>query len=269
MPWGGATTVRQRICGRLAGQSFVVDVRSQLETDATQLMVLSMPRVVANRAVQTELSEAIRRCRTGFIGIGLFGALINLLMLTAPLFMLQVYDRVLPSHSVQTLVGLGILTVVLFSFQGLLDIIRARVLLRIGGSISEDLSARVYDALIRLPLKTGVRPGGLQPMRDLDQIRSFLSSAGPAAIFDLPWIPFYVGICFLFHPLIGLAALGGALILIALTLTAEFVTRKSATSAASLATSRGTLLEASRRNAEALQAMGMAAAIATPVRRHQ
>jgi len=215
-----------------------------------------MPKVVA---VQTELGEAIRRCRMGFISIGLFGALINLLMLTAPLFMLQVYDRVLPSHSVQTLVGLGILTVVLFSFQGLLDIIRARVLLRIGGSISEDLSARVYDALIRLPLKTGVGPGGLQPMRDLDQIRSFLSSAGPAAIFDLPWIPFYVGICFLFHPLIGLAALGGALILIAITLTAEFVTRKSATSAASLATSRGTLLEASHRNAEALQAMGMAA----------
>ena len=218
-----------------------------------------MPKAVANHSVQTELSDAIRRCRTGFIGIALFGALINLLMLTAPLFMLQVYDRVLPSHSVQTLVGLGVLTVVLFSFQGLLDIIRARVLLRIGGSISEDLSARVYDALIRLPLKTGVGPGGLQPMRDLDQIRSFLSSAGPAAIFDLPWIPFYVGICFLFHPLIGLAALGGALILIAITLTAEFVTRRSVTSAASLAASRGTLLEASRRNAEALQAMGMAA----------
>ena len=152
-----------------------------------------MSKVVANQAVGTELSEAIRRCRMGFIGIGLFGALINLLMLTAPLFMLQVYDRVLPSHSVQTLVGLGILTVVLFSFQGLLDIIRARVLLRIGGSISEDLSARVYDALIRLPLKTGVGPGGLQPMRDLDQIRSFLSSAGPAAIFDLPADPLLRG----------------------------------------------------------------------------
>ena len=218
-----------------------------------------MPKVAGNHAIKTELGEAFRRCRTGFIGIGLFGGLINLLMLTAPLFMLQVYDRVLPSHSMQTLVGLGILTVVLFSFQGLLDIVRARVLLRIGGSISEDLSARVYDALIRLPLKTGVRAGGLEPMRDLDQIRSFLSSAGPAAIFDLPWIPFYVGICFLFHPLIGFAALGGALILIGITLITEFVTRNFATSAASLAISRGALLEASRRNAEALQAMGMAA----------
>ena len=125
------------------------------------------------------MSEAIRRCRTGFIGIGLFGALINLLMLTAPLFMLQVYDRVLPSHSVQTLIGLGILTVVLFSFQGLLDVIRARVLLRIGGSISEDLSARVYDALIRLPLKTSVGPEGLQPMKRSRPDQKLSQQRGP------------------------------------------------------------------------------------------
>ena len=106
-----------------------------------------MSGVTPKRAVHSELDEAIKRCSTGFMGIGLFGALINLLMLTAPFFMLQVYDRVLPSHSVQTLIGLGILTAALFAFQGLLDVIRARVLLRIGGSISEDLSGRVYDAL--------------------------------------------------------------------------------------------------------------------------
>ena len=199
----------------------------------------------------------MRRCRAAFIGVGLFSMLINVLMLTAPLFMLQVYDRVLPSHSVPTLIGLAILTAALFSFQGVLDAIRSRVLLRIGGSISEDLSARVYKAVIRLPLKMGSGANRLQPIRDLDQIRSFLSSAGPSALFDLPWMPLYVAVCFLFHPLIGLAALGGALILIALTLATEFATREPATASVALAAARGALLEASHRNAEVVQAMGM------------
>ena len=199
----------------------------------------------------------MRRCRTAFVGVGLFSMLINVLMLTAPLFMLQVYDRVLPSHSVPTLIGLAILTAALFSFQGVLDAIRSRVLLRIGGSISEDLSARVYEAVIRLPLKMGSGANKLQPIRDLDQIRNFLSSAGPSALFDLPWMPLYVAVCFLFHPLIGLAALGGALILIALTLATEFATREPATASVALAAARGALLEASHRNAEVVQAMGM------------
>ena len=199
----------------------------------------------------------MRRCRAAFVGVGLFSMLINVLMLTAPLFMLQVYDRVLPSHSVPTLIGLAILTAALFSFQGVLDAIRSRVLLRIGGSISEDLSARVYKAVIRLPLKMGSGANKLQPIRDLDQIRSFLSSAGPSALFDLPWMPLYVAVCFLFHPLIGLAALGGALILIVLTLATEFATREPATASVALAAARGALLEASHRNAEVVQAMGM------------
>ena len=119
--------------------------------------------------------------------------------------MLQVYDRVLPSHSIPTLVGLAILCAGLFSFQGILDAIRGRVLLRIGGAINGEVLGRAYDAVVRLPLK-GRRRCGLQPIRDLDQIRSFLSSAGPSALFDLPWMPLYVGVCFLFHPLIGIAA---------------------------------------------------------------
>jgi PrtD family type I secretion system ABC transporter len=213
--------------------------------------------VAPKHGAQSELSRAMRRCRAAFIGVGLFSMLINVLMLTAPLFMLQVYDRVLPSHSVPTLIGLAILTAALFSFQGVLDAIRSRVLLRIGGSISEDLSARVYKAVIRLPLKMGSGANRLQPIRDLDQIRSFLSSAGPSALFDLPWMPFYVAVCFLFHPLIGLAALGGALILIALTLATEFATREPATASVALAAARGALLEASHRNAEVVQAMGM------------
>jgi ATP-binding cassette subfamily C protein len=127
-------------------------------------------------------------------------------MLTGPLFMLQVYDRILPSHSIPTLVALAILTAALFSFQGLLDALRGRVLSRIGGAINDEISTHAYDAVARLPLVTRGGADSLQPIRDLDQIRGFLNSAGPSALFDLPWIPFYVAICFLFHPLIGIAA---------------------------------------------------------------
>ena len=182
-------------------------------------------------------------------------------MLTGPLFMLQVYDRVLPSHSVPTLVGLAILTAGLFAFQGILDAIRARVLLRIGGSIDDELSGRVYDLIIRLPLKVRGGGSGLQPVRDLDQIRSFLSSAGPAALFDLPWMPVYVGICYLFHPLLGIAAAIGAVVLVILTLITEVVTRTPAKAAVGFAATRHTLLEASRRNAEVVQALGMGTAM--------
>ena len=94
----------------------------------------------------SELADALRRSRSAFLGVGLLSGLINILMLTGPLFMLQIYDRVLPSHNIPTLVGLAILTAGLFLFQGILDAIRGRVLLRIGGAINDELSARAYDA---------------------------------------------------------------------------------------------------------------------------
>jgi ATP-binding cassette subfamily C protein len=168
---------------------------------------------------------------------------------------------VLPSHSVPTLVGFAVLTAGLFAFQGILDAIRGRVLLRIGAALNDELSMRAYDAVARLPLKKRGGGDGLQPIRDLDQIRSFLSSAGPSALFDLPWMPLYVGICFLFHPLIGIAAGCGALILVVLTVMTEAVTRAPAKAAVGFAAARHALLEASRRNAEVLQAMGMSKAL--------
>jgi ATP-binding cassette subfamily C protein len=132
------------------------------------------------------------------------------------------------------------------------------VLLRIGNLLTAELSSRIYRLIAQLPLKSRGGGDGLQPMRDLDQIRSYLSSTGPGALFDLPWMPVYVAICFLFHPLIGVAALCGALILIVLTLMAELVTRAPAKASVAFVATRNALLEATRRNAEVLQAMGMA-----------
>ena len=110
-------------------------------------------------------------------------------MLTGSFFMLQVYDRVLPGRSVPTLVALMTLATMLYVFQGGLDLVRNRISVRVGRHLDETLGLRVFDALIRLPLKTRGDGDGLQPLRDLDQVRSFLASGGPAALFDLPWMP--------------------------------------------------------------------------------
>jgi ABC-type protease/lipase transport system fused ATPase/permease subunit len=128
----------------------------------------------------------------------------------------RIYDRVLPSRSVPTLVGLVVLAAGLYVAQGGLDLIRGRILGRIGTALDEAINARVFETVVRLPLMVGSRNEGLQPLRDLDNVRSFLGSMGPGAFFDLPWLPFYLAICFAFHWLIGVTALVGAVILVAL-----------------------------------------------------
>ena len=182
-------------------------------------------------------------------------------MLAGALFMFEVYDRVLPSRSVPTLVALLLLVAGLYGAQGLIDMIRSRILVRIGHSLDEAISLRVYEAIVRLPLKIGNKGDGSQPIRDLDAVRAFLSGSGPVAFFDLPWMPVYLAICFLFHYLIGLTALAGAIILVTLTVVTEIKTRHPTRSAAQFAVARNSLLEASRRNAEVITAMGMAGRI--------
>jgi ATP-binding cassette subfamily C protein len=181
----------------------------------------------------------------------------NVLMLTGAMFMLEIYDRVLPSRSVPTLIGIAILAGGLYVAQGLIDLIRGRLLVRIGSALDEAVSGRVFDTILRLPMKVARVSDGLQPLRDLDSVRSFLSGLGPIALFDLPWLPFYIGICYLLHPWLGYTALGGAIILVALTLLTEMLTRRPTKAAASFAASRSELAQAGHRNAEAIVAMGM------------
>lgn len=207
---------------------------------------------------RSELGKALHACRSAFIGVGVMSFVINILYLTGSFFMLEVYDRVLPSRSIPTLVGLLVLAGGLYIVQGLLDLIRSRILVRIGSTLDEMLSRRVYDIVIRLPLLAGNRSEGLQPLRDLDNVRSFLSGMGPGALFDLPWLPLYLLICFAFHPLIGLTALIGAILLITLTVLTEYLTHEPAKRSTGLAMRRQDLALASRRNAEVLVAMGMA-----------
>ncbi len=204
-----------------------------------------------------ELRRALANCASPLVSIGVFGVVSNILMLTGSFFMLQVYDRVLPSHSLSTLAGLAALAALLFVGQGTLDLIRARMLARVGVSLDETLSVRVFGIVTRLPLKVVRRDDGLHAIRDLDAIRSFLSGLGPTALFDLPWIPFYLVIMFAFHPLLGWAALLGAVLLVMLTALTESRTRRPIQLTNRAASARAQLGDAARRNAEVLAAMGI------------
>ena len=209
-----------------------------------------------------ELTAALKTCRGAFLGVGLIRGIVNVLMLTGSFFMLQVYDRVLPSGSVPTLVGLAVLVLFLYAVQGILDAIRQRLLARIGSLLDNRLKSRVFDVITGLSLRSS-SGDGLQASRDLDQIRSYLSGLGPTAFFDLPWIPLYLGICFIFHPLIGFVATAGAIILVAVTLSTELLSKAHVKTSYEAAARAHAIAETARRNCEALRAMGFGKRIAT------
>ena len=156
---------------------------------------------------RSELAEALAACRGAFVAIGLMSGMSNILMLTGAIFMLEIYDRVLPSRSVPTLVGLVILAAGLYAALGVLDLIRGRILVRIGGRLDEALSGRIYETIVRLPLKVGHRNDGLQPLRDLDNVRSFLSAWDRPRCSTCRGCRSISSSVSLFHPYIGLAAL--------------------------------------------------------------
>ncbi|WP_085781396.1 type I secretion system permease/ATPase [Rhizobium sp. NXC14] len=210
----------------------------------------------AEQPSQVFLVAVLSSLRRAFLGVGVTSCVINILALTGSFFMLQVYDRVIPGRSLPTLVGLGIIAATLFVFQGALELIRSLLLVRVGTSVDERFGDRVYGSLVLLPSRMQMPGDGLQCVRDLDSVRGFLSGPGPTALFDMPWMPFYLFLCFLFHFWIGVTALAGALMLIGLTMLTEVRSRRPAKEAAKLAAERINLAEATKRNSEAVLAMG-------------
>ncbi|PII38396.1 type I secretion protein [Sinorhizobium meliloti CCBAU 01290] len=203
-------------------------------------------------------AAALRDCRAAFIGVGVASALVNLLYLTGSFFMLEVYDRILPSRSIPSLIA-SLFSRCCLCLSGSLELIRGRMLVRIAGALDESLNGRIYRAIVKAPLKLRMQGDGLQALRDFDQVRSFLSGVGPAALFDLPWLPFYIAICFLFHPVIGLIAIIGGLILTLLTYLTNRGTQAPAKKASEAGGLRNVFAQASQRNAEVVHAMGMSA----------
>jgi ATP-binding cassette subfamily C protein len=208
-------------------------------------------------APASEVGAAIRNCGAAFFGIGIFSGVINLLGLTGSIYMLQIYDRVLPSRSVPTLVGLTVLMLLLYSANGVLDLIRMRIMSRVGSRIERTLRQRVFATVLDSPLRTRRGNDGSQSIRDLDQIRTFLSGQGPIALFDLPWLPLYLLLVFALHWLLGLVATLGAIVLVLMTVMTDLRSRKPLRVAAFSGALRQVFSEANRRNAEVIRAMGM------------
>jgi PrtD family type I secretion system ABC transporter len=183
-------------------------------------------------------------------------------MLAGPLYMLQIYDRVLSSRSVPTLIALSLILIFVYLLQFSLDVIRSRIVVRSAALMDRHLDVIVHNAVVRIAPLTRNAGEAHQPVRDLDQIRSFLTSNGPIAIVDLPWMPIFLLFCFLIHPWLGSLSLGAAFILMVTTILTERGSRKPVQEVTRGGATRSVSIEAGRRNAETVLAMGMLGALA-------
>jgi len=191
------------------------------------------------------------------IGIALFSGVINLLMLSGSLYMLQVYDRVIPSRNITTLFGLSLMVLLAYVMQGYLDALRARMLCRVATLFDVGLQDSIHHALVTLPLR-GAKPMQMQqPLRDLDQVRAFMSSMGPTAFLDMPWIPIFLLAMFMFHPAIGMTAVLGTAAIVTMTLVTERMSRSAAKATMDSSAQRQVLADTTQRNAEVIRALGM------------
>jgi PrtD family type I secretion system ABC transporter len=211
----------------------------------------------SNQPFQTVLSAVLTDSRRAFWGVALFSAIVNLLMLAGPIYMLQVYDRVLASRNVPTLVALSVFLVGAYAFQGILDLIRSRIVVRAASLLDQRIGQTIHRSVLTLASRGGNAAEAHQPIRDLDQIRAFMTGTGPTAIVDLPWIPFFLLLCFLIHPWIGVLSLAGAILLVSITIQTERASRGHARALNESSGLRSTMAEAGRRNVASVVAMGM------------
>lgn len=210
--------------------------------------------------VHPQLAQARRAMASSLTAIGLFSGVVNLLMLTGPLFMLQVYDRVLTSQSVNTLVALAVLAAALYGFMALIDAARTRVLVSMGHRFEQRLSRVAFDSTITEASGTAQ---GRSAIHDVEQIRSFLSGQGAAALFDLPWMPIYLGLVFALHAWLGIVGILGAVVLLAGAVVTDRIVRRATLSQSEQASRRARLTEAGRRNSETVRALGMQSHLAS------
>ena len=203
-----------------------------------------------------ELRQVRKRSRSLYWTVGLFSAFANLLMLTGPLYMLQVYDRVLGSGSQETLVALSFLVAFAYGVMGILDYTRGRIMSRVGARFQDDLDRRVFDAVVR---KSAVAPdsnttGGLA---DLGSVQRIITSPVLMAAFDLPWTPIFFAGIFVFHAYLGYLALIDGAILVLIAIANQYLSRGAQGRAAIAGQHATSMADQIRTEAEMVQAMGM------------
>jgi len=205
---------------------------------------------------ENELKKVVSGLKKSFYFAGFVSLFINILMLVPSLYMLQLYDRVLASRSQETLLMLTLIVVVMFGVMGTLDFVRSRILIRVGNAIDSQMSTRLFNAMFALANRY---PGksNAQPLGDLTQIRQFLTGTPLFAFFDTPWIPIYIAIMFLFHPLFGWFSIFASIVALSLTLINEKRTKAGLEASNRYYQSSQNFIQASLRNSEIIEAMGM------------
>ena len=198
---------------------------------------------------------AFQKVRTGFFSVAAVSCVVNLLMLTGPIFMLQVYDRVLTSQSVSTLVALSVLAVSMYAAMGLFDFLRNRVLSRVSHWLDDQLSPLAFRSWIVRSL--GGHALGYKPLQDLTSLRGFIASPTILALFDLPWFPIFLGVVYLLQVELGLLATAGVFVVVVLTLLNEWLSSRHAGLAAQADIAETLFAEQSQRNADSILSMGM------------
>ncbi|RKR36809.1 type I secretion system permease/ATPase [Paraburkholderia sp. BL17N1] len=208
------------------------------------------------RVPSNEIIQALLGYRRVFRTVGIFSMLINVLMLVPSLYMLQVYDRVLPSRNGVTLAMLTLMMLGMYAFSSVLEYVRSFIVIRVGGKLDMHLNSRVYTAAFETNLKQqGVNAG--QSLNDLTTIRQFVTGNALFAFFDAPWFPIYLAVIFLFNVWLGVFSLAGSVVLIALAIANERVSRRPLAEATALSIRSSSLATANLRNAEVIEAMGM------------
>jgi ATP-binding cassette subfamily C protein len=224
-------------------------------------MTVTLAQAAAERGA-AELRAARQKSRGLIWAVGLFSVFANILMFTGPLFMLQIYDRVLGSGSEETLIALTILVIFLYGLYGILEFARGRVMARVGARLRAALDLRVFSAVLRraaLQPEAGVRaPGSL---RDLEAVQRFAGSPVLLALFDLPWTPLFLFGVWIFHTWLGILALAGGLLLVLLTMANQFLTRRAGKEAQGVAEAADRMAEQIRGEAETVQSLGMRSAV--------
>ena len=215
-----------------------------------------MKNIGQNKTTGSELKEAILASKKSFLVVGFFSMFINILMLVPSLYMLQLYDRVLTSKSEDTLYLLTAIVVVMFITMALLEIVRSKILVKVGNKLDAILSARVFNSLFDLANKHPGKASSL-PLSDLTSVRQFMTGNGLFAFFDAPWIPIYIAVLFMFHPMFGYFSIFAAIVLVAFTIFNEYATKVKLTEANTLSRASTMYVDSNLRNAEVINAMGM------------
>ena len=208
-----------------------------------------------------ELKDGLKKGRSLVWTVGIFSFFVNLLMLTGPLFMLQVYDRVLGSRSEATLVALVVLVAILYLIMGLLDHARGRILARVGAEFQSSMDRRVFEAVLKRAVVPMERSRPATGLKDLEAVQRLMSSPALFAVFDMPWVPIFIGAIFIFHPILGYLALGGGVFLIAVTLLNQLITRKPVNEANGMSAAADSFAESIREEGEVIQGLGMRGAV--------